>query len=132
MAETVRLKTTQIEQARAIIQKAQGNICPLCERKFSTKVVGCLDHDHKTGYIRGVLCRACNRFEGQVNNRVNMAGASADAVKFLENLAAYWKKHSVPQTAYLHPTHKTDEEKRLARNAAAVKRRAAAKKKVDK
>lgn len=60
-----------------------------------------------------------------------MAGASADPVTFLENLAEYWRKHSVPQTMYLHPAHKTDEEKRIARNAAAVKRRAAAKKKVN-
>lgn len=132
MVETVRLKTTQIEQARAILQKKQGNICPLCERKFSGRVVGCLDHDHKTGVIRGVLCRACNRFEGQVNNRVSMAGASADPVKFLSNLAEYWKLHSTPQTIYLHPSHKTEDEKRILRNAAAVKRRAAAKKKVSK
>lgn len=127
MAETIRLKTTQVEQARAIIQKAQGNQCPICLRKFSGKVVGCLDHNHTTGLIRGVLCRACNRFEGQVNNRVLMAGAKENPVEYLQRMAAYWEYHSVPRTKYLHPTHKTPEEKRLARNALAVKRRKAAK-----
>lgn len=124
MAEAIRLKTTQIEQARAIIQKSQGNICPLCERKFSTRVVGCLDHDHATGFIRGVLCRACNRFEGQVNNRVTMAGAKEDPVKFLHNLLKYWELHKTPQTIYRHPTYRTEEEKRLERNAKAAARRA--------
>lgn len=127
MAETVRLKTTQVEQARIIIAKAQDNKCAVCGRVFRGKVVGCLDHDHSTGFIRGVLCRACNRFEGQVKNRVSMAGQHENAVDYLKAMAAYWEYHQTPRTKYLHPTYKTEEEKRLARNAAARKKRAAKK-----
>lgn len=128
MVETIRLKASQIAQARALLQKAQDNRCALCGREFGPKVVGCLDHDHTTGFLRGVLCLACNRFEGQVNNRVMMAGQRKTRVEFLNSLAAYWEKYSTPQTRFLHPTHKTNEEK-VAAIKLAAKRRYAAKKK---
>lgn len=63
-----------------------------------------------------------------MKNRVYMAGQKEDPVKFLAALAAYWEHYSTPRTRYLHPTHKTEEEKRLARNTAARKRRATLKK----
>jgi recombination endonuclease VII len=41
----------------------QGGVCPICEkppkpggRRFH------IDHDHKTGQIRGLTCFVCNRF----------------------------------------------------------------------
>lgn len=126
-----RLKSSQVEQARIIIAKKQGNKCDVCGRPFNGRVVGCLDHDHKTGFIRGVLCRACNRLEGQVLNRARMAGGSADPVTLIRALADYWQRHKVPQTKYLHPSYKTEEEKRLERNRKARVRRAAAKKEAE-
>lgn len=35
----------------------QGGKCPVCGDKLSD---GCVDHDHQTGRVRGVLCRKCN------------------------------------------------------------------------
>ena len=35
----------------------QGGRCSICKKK---KDVLCLDHDHETGKIRGLLCRKCN------------------------------------------------------------------------
>lgn len=45
-----------LEQFEAILA-AQGGICPICER---SDVVFCLDHNHKTLKIRGVICLNCN------------------------------------------------------------------------
>lgn len=56
-----------------------------------------------------------------------MAGAKENPVAYLQRMAAYWEYHQTPRTKFLHPTYKTDEEKRIARNALAVKRRKAAK-----
>lgn len=41
---------------------ACGDWCPLCGKKF-TLTGGrprVIDHDHSTGYARGIICRQCN------------------------------------------------------------------------
>lgn len=35
----------------------QGGLCPVCEKPPKKM---CVDHDHSTGKVRGVLCRGCN------------------------------------------------------------------------
>src|SRR5258706_1906546 len=40
----------------------QGGACGLCNRPAgSFKARLCIDHDHKSGIIRGLLCTYCNR-----------------------------------------------------------------------
>jgi len=37
--------------------------CNLCNVKFNNEInsqMRCMDHDHKTGYFRKVLCKSCN------------------------------------------------------------------------
>jgi hypothetical protein len=36
-----------------------GN-CPICLRVWSDTVRPCIDHDHSTGDLRGVICLYCN------------------------------------------------------------------------
>jgi hypothetical protein len=36
--------------------RAQGGLCALCKTNPATQV----DHDHKTGRVRGILCLHCN------------------------------------------------------------------------
>jgi hypothetical protein len=37
-----------------------GGCCEICGREFSLKNRYTIDHDHKTGLIRGLLCVKCN------------------------------------------------------------------------
>ena len=50
---------------------AQGGSCKACDKKLiigGKKQLDCpvVDHDHKTGRVRAVLCETCNRIVGQL------------------------------------------------------------------
>jgi hypothetical protein len=47
------------------IQAFQGGTCYICQRANGRTVRLCVDHDHATGFIRGLLCKACNTFLGR-------------------------------------------------------------------
>lgn len=51
------------------ILKNQNNVCLLCNSKTAYKTKGrnlCVDHDHETGKIRGLLCNRCNTMIGHI------------------------------------------------------------------
>lgn len=117
-----RLKTTEVAVVRGKLASKQANTCPLCQRKFvgPGKVKPALDHCHVSGQIRGVLCLNCNGMEGKVFNLSRRAKKDG-AAEWLQALLEYWQQPSLP---LLHPTHKTDAEKRAATNKKARERRA--------
>jgi hypothetical protein len=39
---------------------AQGGVCAICGRPPKTRRLD-VDHEHKTGAVRGLLCHRCNR-----------------------------------------------------------------------
>lgn len=89
-----------------------------------------LDHCHTTGAVRGTLHRSCNALLGKVeNNHARFGLSKANLPAFLHGAAKYLQIHTTNITGMLHPTHKTDDEKRVRRNKLAVQRRAVAKKK---
>lgn len=50
---------------------AQNNECPICHRhKDELKKAMCVDHDHITGEIRGLLCIKCNLRLGTFNDNI--------------------------------------------------------------
>lgn len=125
-----RIKASQAEAVRTTLLKRQGYSCPLCggSLRANSKKQPVLDHDHNTGYLRDVLCRNCNGIEGKVFNLARRAKADLSVEQWLQNLLSYWERHKSPQHGgVFHHTHKTAEEKRLAKNAKARARRAAAK-----
>jgi hypothetical protein len=63
---------------------------------------------------------------GKIENSYRRYGVQ-NLSAFCNGVAMYLTRHSINITGLLHPTHKTDEEKRLATNARARKRRAATK-----
>lgn len=45
-------------------QKYKCKICGILAAESSTTGILVVDHDHKTGMIRGLLCPACNKMLG--------------------------------------------------------------------
>jgi len=62
----------------------QGNVCAGCGKDGHTKKRHHVDHDHKTGKVRGILCHYCNIALGQC----------FDDPKILRSLADYLEKQN--------------------------------------
>lgn len=76
-----------------------------------------LDHCHTTGAVRGTLHRSCNALLGKVeNNHARFGVSTTNLPAFLHGAASYLQKHKTNITGMIHPTHKTEDEKRLLRN----------------
>jgi hypothetical protein len=116
-----RLKANEIPKVREEIASIQNGLCAICQTKMEEK---CLDHDHKTGIIRSVLCRNCNGIEGKIFNLCRRGKRNRTEKDFLIDILAYWSFHADLPRNIMHPTFKTQEEKRLARNRKARLRKA--------
>jgi hypothetical protein len=117
-----KLKTSEIAIIREELRLKNAGRCKICSLPCSpTQAV--LDHDHDTGLVRDTVHRGCNSLLGKIENNYKRYGIPHLGA-FLGGVAAYLQKHTTDQTGLLHPTHKTEDEKRLARNAKARKARA--------
>lgn len=65
------------------MQEGHDGLCDVCREPPNTSRLF-LDHDHKTGKVRGFLCRLCN----------TGLGAFRDSQTFLQNAAQYLAKQS--------------------------------------
>mgnify|MGYP003334931006 CR=1 FL=1 len=117
-----RLRTKDIPAIRDEIASRQKFFCAICSCDL-LGMIRCLDHNHETGAIRGVLCLNCNQIEGKVKNLARRGKRGLSPREFLEHIIWYWDKHAKDPDPRLHPTHLTEEEKRLRRNAKARARR---------
>lgn len=66
----------------AKIYEKQGGVCYICRRAKGTTKKLAVDHNHKTGRVRGLLCGPCNRYLGYVHDS---QAAYARGVAYLEN-----------------------------------------------
>ena len=86
----------------------QKYLCPICTRdlrKLKPRDI-CIDHNHKNGLIRSVLCRGCNSLEGKVYRnfvRVGHKNQGVDYVTFLTGLIIYTQHE---ETNMIHPKFK--------------------------
>lgn len=121
---SVRLTATQQKAYRLTLLSKQGGRCALCGDKIADGEA-VLDHDHRTGHCRGVLHRGCNAALGHIENNAPRYRLTdiRRLTKWLRAIPAYI--HGDHSDKPLHSTHKTEEEKRLRRNAKARKSRAA-------
>lgn len=132
-----KLTRAQVPKARELLLAQQGHKCLLCGCSFKEQTVKgrkrvqkykpALDHCHSHGFVRGVLCVNCNGREGEIFNRARRCSRGGTPAEWLQKLVEYWLKHETPQTEYIHPDHKSEDDKRLERNAKERKKRAAAK-----
>lgn len=97
-----------IKHERERLLKLQKGIDPITGLKITDPV---LDHNHLDGFVRAVLQREVNAFEGKVVNAYNRyirhLGISIEDV--LCNLQGYWQQ-DYSQNA-IHPRHKTETDK---------------------
>jgi hypothetical protein len=65
---------------------SQGYACEICATEFGDEPINCycVDHDHATGYVRGLLCRRCNQALGMLE----------DEPRFFDRAAHYLRVRS--------------------------------------
>ena len=61
--------------------KSQDYLCKICNQSCTLHARLCVDHDHKTSQVRGLLCNACNTGLGHFK----------DDVETIERAIAYLK-----------------------------------------
>jgi hypothetical protein len=105
----MRIRANEIAQYRTEILMEQGHKCALCSEVIAPGEA-VLDHDHKSGHIRGTLHRGCNALLGKIENSLVINRITQSRLhNILGNIESYTASHR-PQ---VHPTHRTPEEKKL-------------------
>lgn len=130
----MKLTVAGVPAVREQLKAAQGYCCALCgvsfqekelkNGKVKAKYTATLDHCHTHGFVRAVLCNNCNGKEGKVLKLAIACQRAGTPLEWLQQLVAYLELHQEPQTPYIHPAHKTDDEKRLLINKKARQKRA--------
>lgn len=61
----------------------QGECCKICKINASPNGTNwCVDHDHRTGKVRGILCKLCNNLLGMCKDNL---GTLQNAIKYLRD-----------------------------------------------
>lgn len=63
------------------LYEAQGGRCAICQRATGRARRLAVDHNHKTGEVRGLLCKPCNRY--------GLGMFARDSIELLERAANY-------------------------------------------
>lgn len=97
----VKIKHRDVSTVRSNKAIAQNNKCKLCGSELIKPV---LDHNHRNGQIRSVLCWGCNLMLGKIeNNRARYQLNDPDKLAvFLSNVSEYLLTGS----ELIHPTYK--------------------------
>jgi hypothetical protein len=76
-----------LSQWEALVSDQNG-LCAICSRLLALDGLGkcsaVVDHDHRTGRIRGILCNTCNSGLGHLQ----------DSLALVEQAASYLRKHN--------------------------------------
>lgn len=67
-----------------VLLQSQDGVCDICKRPNKKEIFMPVDHNHKTGAVRGILCEACNK----------AIGLFEESEISLHNAVEYIRKHS--------------------------------------
>lgn len=108
-SETIRLRNIMRDfgiskEKYASMLQSQNNCCAICGIHESQNVIKskhtskskrlAVDHDHKTGMVRSLLCSKCNNGLGYFNDDINVL---KNAIKYLNQHATQNMSSSIPQ-----------------------------------
>lgn len=78
LRKTYGITVADYEQRLAL----QGGVCAICAGPPPVgRVFYCIDHDHRTGKIRGLLCSNCNVLIGYAQDDVERLGSAIDYLR---------------------------------------------------
>lgn len=118
-----RLKASEVAQYRSTLLHEQGGHCALCGDRIEVGEVAVLDHCHRSGRCRGTLHRGCNAMLGHIeNNKARYGLLGGRLGRLLKHSFDYI--HAAYEHRPFHPTHRTDDEKRIRTNKRAAIARA--------
>lgn len=76
------LTTADVEE----MLRRQNRLCAICEDEGTL----CIDHDHTTGKVRGLLCRRCNLGLGHMRDDVKVVERAAQYLKESHELRKFF------------------------------------------
>jgi hypothetical protein len=106
----IQIKAKDVPKYRKMFSAKQKYKCPICEDEIVSKHSrAALDHCHKTGHIRAVLCGTCNRNEGKVLMAAKYMAklghlSRLDTPEFLRRIANYIDLHTAEPSGIIHNT----------------------------
>lgn len=63
------------------VSRTQNNVCAICKKVCPSGRLLSVDHCHKTGKIRGLLCMRCNKGLGSFNDNIENMLIAIDYLK---------------------------------------------------
>jgi hypothetical protein len=116
----MKLKSKEISAYREQQLQKQNGLDPITLIKITAPA---LDHDHSQGNVRMVLQREVNAFEGKIFNawRRYLKHLGIPIITALEGLCWYYEQDFTNNP--IHPTHRSQDEKRERRNKLAKRAR---------
>jgi hypothetical protein len=104
-----KLKETEERIDEIYNQYIQATHCDLCNKTFTKTIDRVMDHDHKSGAFRNILCNKCNLRKADINLQPNNVSGFSGICKEIRKdskLGYRWKfkavvdgKHKVIKTS---------------------------------
>lgn len=105
-----------LAEKEAMVKRQDGR-CAICRRKAKTL---CVDHDHDTGFVRGLLCFRCNQALGFFSDSIQSLNKAVD---YMDNAYRDWDELSPDEQQLWWPYRGRINGKARAKRIASVSRR---------